>query len=84
MSERLDTLCAAVLVGGLGSRLRPVIAEHQKVVAPVGGRPFLYRILDQLADAGLSRVVLCAGYKAEEVVTAMGTSYRGMTLVCST
>jgi NDP-sugar pyrophosphorylase family protein len=84
MAERPDKLCAAVLAGGLGSRLRSVVADRQKVVAPIGGRPFLYRILDQLADAGLRRVVLCAGYKAEEVAATIGANYRGMSIRYST
>ncbi len=84
MAERLNKLCVAVLAGGLGSRLCSVVADRQKVVAPIGGRPFLYRILDQLADAGLRRVVLCAGYKAEEVAATIGANYRGMSIRYST
>jgi len=78
MSERLDNLTAAILVGGLGTRLRSVISDRQKVIAPVAGRPFLFRLLDQLADAGLRRVVLCAGHKAGDVIAAIGNSYRNM------
>lgn len=78
MPDRLDQLTAAILVGGLGTRLRPVLADRQKVVAPVAGRPFLFRLLDQLADAGLRRVVLCTGHKAEQVVESVGKEYRSM------
>lgn len=70
---------ALILAGGLGTRLRPVIGEHQKVVAPVAGRPFLLRLLDDLAAAGFGRVTLCTGYKAEEV-EALGLSYRTLAL----
>jgi NDP-sugar pyrophosphorylase family protein len=72
-------ITAAILVGGQGTRLRAVIPDRQKVVAPVAGRPFLYRLLDQIADAGITCVVLCAGYKAEQVQT-IGATYRGLTL----
>jgi D-glycero-alpha-D-manno-heptose 1-phosphate guanylyltransferase len=75
----MSELTAAILVGGLGTRLRTVIPNRQKVVAPVAGQPFLFRLLDQVANAGVKRVVLCAGYKAEQV-KRIGASYRGMTI----
>jgi NDP-sugar pyrophosphorylase family protein len=78
MPDRLDHIPAMILVGGLGTRLRSVLPDHQKVVAPVAGRPFLFRLLDQLADAGLARVVLCTGYKAEQVAGLVGDEYRGL------
>src|SRR5713101_5150333 len=80
MPDRFDHIPAAILVGGLGTRLRTVLPDRQKVVAPVAGRPFVFRLLDQLADAGLTRVVLCTGYKAEQVAESVGTNYRGLSI----
>src|SRR2546426_1458133 len=80
MSERLEQLTAAILVGGLGTRLRAVVADRQKVLAPVAGRPFLEQLLDQLTAAGLKRVVLCTGHKAEQVEQTIGREYRGMSI----
>jgi NDP-sugar pyrophosphorylase family protein len=80
MSDVLDNLTAAILAGGLGTRLRAAVADRQKVVASVAGRPFLMRLLDQLADAGLRRVVICTGYKSEQVAEMAGSEYRGMSL----
>ncbi len=80
MPERLEHTAAVILVGGLGTRLRPLLPDRQKVVAPVAGRPFVFRLLDQLADAGLQRVVLCTGYKAEQVTELVGTTYRGLSI----
>ena len=80
MSDGLDTLTAAILGGGQGTRLRAVVADRQKIVASVAGRPFLMRLLDQLADAGLRRVVICTGYKSEQVAEMAGREYRGMSL----
>lgn len=74
---------AAILVGGLGTRLRPVLAGGQKVVAPVAGRPFLSRLLAQLDGAGFRRVVLCAGYRADEVRAAVGGGYGGLRIEVS-
>jgi len=75
----MSEITAAILVGGQGTRLRAVVPDRQKVVAPVAGKPFLYRLLDQIAAAGIQRVVLCTGYKAEQVAS-IGASYRGMTI----
>lgn len=69
---------AAILVGGLGTRLRAATGGAQKVIAPVAGKPFLFRLLDQLADAGLDRVVLCAGHRADDVAATVGTAYRSL------
>ncbi len=58
---------ALVLAGGLGTRLRPVVADRPKSLAPAAGKPFLHYILDYLRQQGLRRLVLCAGYLAEQV-----------------
>ena len=74
-------LTAAILAGGLGTRLRGVIADRPKVLAPVGGRPFLALLLDQLADAGIRKVVFLTRHRAEQVREAFGETYDGMRLI---
>lgn len=74
---------AIVLVGGLGMRLRSVVSELPKPLAPVGGRPFLAHLLDQLARSGLRRVILATGYLAEKVEHAIGTRWAGMEIAYS-
>lgn len=76
----LATTTALILAGGLGTRLRPVVADLPKVLAPVRGKPFLAWLLDQLADAGLRHAVLCTGYRGELIEAAFGDSYRGLAL----
>src|SRR5579863_3802593 len=83
MPDRFEHIPALILVGGLGTRLRPLLPDHQKVVAPVAGRPFLFRLLDQLANAGLTHVVLCTGYKADQVAEIVGADYRGLRVTYS-
>lgn len=58
---------AIVLAGGEGTRLRALHPESQKVVLSVGGRPFLERIIDQLARVGCRRIVFAVGYKSNQV-----------------
>jgi NDP-sugar pyrophosphorylase family protein len=74
-------LAAVVLAGGMGTRLRSVVADLPKVLAPVAGRPFLTYLLDQVADAGIQRVVLSTGYLAEQFADVIGGRYRNIQIV---
>ena len=58
---------AAILAGGLGTRLASVLSDRPKVLAPVDGRPFLDILLEQLAGQGVRRAVLCLGVRADQV-----------------
>lgn len=63
-----SSIDAIILVGGLGSRLRSVVRDVPKPMAPVKGRPFLDLLLEQLGGfSAVRRVILAAGYKAEIV-----------------
>lgn len=63
---------AIVLAGGFGTRLRSVVSDVPKPLAPVAGRPFLAWLLDGLERGGLRRVVLATGYLGEMVEAAVG------------
>ena len=56
-----------VLAGGLGTRLRSVVSEVPKCMAPVAGRPFLWYLLKYLTRFDVSRVVLSVGYLREVI-----------------
>ena len=56
-----------LLVGGQGTRLRSLINDRPKAMAPVNGRPFLYYLLEQLVFFGASHVILCTGYKGRQI-----------------
>lgn len=71
---------AIVLAGGLGTRLRGVVPDLPKPMAPVAGRPFLAWILDDLAAAGFDRAVLAVGYRHEAIREHFGPAYRGLSL----
>jgi D-glycero-alpha-D-manno-heptose 1-phosphate guanylyltransferase len=78
-----EEVCGAVLAGGFGTRLRSVIADRPKVMAPVLGRPFLAYLLTQLTRAGVREAVLLTGYMAERVEAEFGRSFNGMRLAYS-
>lgn len=63
----LATIDAAVLAGGLGTRVAAALGDVPKVLAPVGDRVFLDLLLDWLAGQGVRRVVLCLGHGAASV-----------------
>jgi D-glycero-alpha-D-manno-heptose 1-phosphate guanylyltransferase len=69
---------AIILVGGLGTRLRPVVADVPKPLAPIAGKPFLVWLLDGLARQGLRRVVLATGYLGHLVQERIGHTHAGM------
>lgn len=56
-----------ILAGGLGTRLRRAFRAGPKVLAPVAGSPFLDYLLNWVRFAGFSEVVLCVGYKREQI-----------------
>jgi len=75
-----SNISVAILVGGLGTRLTPVVNDRPKVMAAINGRPFLTYILDQINDAGLKDVILCVGYMGKYIEAEMGKAYRNLIL----
>jgi NDP-sugar pyrophosphorylase family protein len=74
---------AIVLAGGLGTRLRSVVADVPKPMAPIRGRPFLAYVLDCLARQGISRTILSIGHLGELIETHFGRSHGAMALAYS-
>jgi len=58
---------ALILAGGLGTRLRAVVSDRPKPMAPVQDKPFLAYQVERLRDQGFTEIVLCLGYLAEQV-----------------
>ncbi len=67
MTNKVSEIDALVLCGGMGTRLRSVIGERQKVAAEVDGRPLLSIQLERLAKQGVEHVVLAAGFGAAQI-----------------
>lgn len=76
----LSQVTAAILAGGLGTRLRSVIADRPKVMAEVNGKPFLEYLLAQLAGAGCRSVVLCTGHLGEQIQGRFGSRFDRVSL----
>jgi NDP-sugar pyrophosphorylase family protein len=73
----------AILAGGLGTRLRPLVEGRPKVMVEINDRPFLEYILDQIKFWGGKRVVLCTGYLGNQILSKLGDIYRGVQLIYS-
>ena len=80
MAEASHKPTALILVGGLGTRLQSVVSDRPKPLALVEGRPFVCRILEQLAQAGIQDAVLCTGHLGERVQEALGASHGSLRL----
>ena len=72
---------AIVLAGGLGTRLRSVVSNVPKPMAPVGGRPFLDLLLRSLKAKGIGRVVLSVGYMSDAIISHFQDHSLGMELI---
>ncbi len=60
----------------MGTRLRSRVSDRPKVLAPLRGEPFLALLLDRLARAGVTDVVLSAGYLGEMIEAFAGDGSR--------
>lgn len=56
-----------ILAGGMGTRLRSVVSDVPKCMAPVAGKPFLYYLFTTLIESGFTHIILSLGYKHEVI-----------------
>jgi NDP-sugar pyrophosphorylase family protein len=74
-------MMAVILVGGLGTRLRPLTSSVPKPLLCVGERPILEIIIERLKRYGIDDLVLATGYQAEAVRALCGDGSRfGVTI----
>ena len=55
------------MVGGLGSRLRPLTENTPKPMLSVGGKPILQTIVKGFVDKGFNKITMCLGYKSNVI-----------------
>ncbi len=75
---------AVVLVGGRGTRLRPLTLSAPKPMLPTAGVPFLTHLLSRIREAGITRVVLGTSYQPDVFAEHFGDprfAEEGRTLV---
>lgn len=59
---------AIILAGGLGTRLKSVVADKPKVLSPVAGKPFLHYLIQYLKKQGITDFVFSLGYLSNQVL----------------
>ena len=70
--EHPESLEAILLVGGQGTRLRPLTITTPKPLLPTAGVPFLAHQLAKASAAGVTRVVLATSYRAQMFADSLG------------
>jgi len=64
---------AVIMVGGKGTRLRPLTDNIPKPILPVLDRPCLSYLLRSMAEGGIDHVILACGYRSEQMAAAIGS-----------
>ena len=67
---------AVIMVGGKGTRLRPLTDNCPKPILPVLDKPCLEYFIDSIAKEGITDVILACGYKSEYMASAIGDGSR--------
>lgn len=75
-AERARPETAVLMVGGEGTRLRPLTDELPKPLLPVGGVPILERIVRSLVAHRVPRIVMALGYRGEQIEERFGDGAR--------
>ncbi len=66
---------AIILAGGLGTRLRSLVSDIPKCMAPVAGKPFLYHVISHLQKQGIDKFIFSLGYKYGMIETWLNEEY---------
>ena len=86
-AQCLATLDVLVIAGGLGTRIQSTLGDTPKLLAPIGGRPYLAYLMDWLRRFGARRVVFGLGHRAQAVTDFLErnkSSYEDLTVVTVT
>jgi mannose-1-phosphate guanylyltransferase len=75
---------AVLLVGGQGTRLRPLTVNTPKPMLPVAGVPFTVHQITRARDAGVERIVLATSYRAEVFAEFIEDADLGIEVVIAT
>jgi D-glycero-alpha-D-manno-heptose 1-phosphate guanylyltransferase len=71
---------AIILAGGFGTRLKSVVSDVPKPMAPLAGRPFLHWLLRYMQGQGITEAVLCLHHMPEAIRNYFGAYFEGMKL----
>ena len=69
---------AIILAAGMGKRLGEYTRENTKCMVSVNGIPLINRLLNQLSDLNLNRIIIVVGYEREKLMSYIGDEYNGV------
>ena len=72
---------AIILAAGMGKRLGNLTQNNTKCMVTVNGTPIVHRMLDQLTQYALKRIVMVVGYKERELINFLGSTYNNTPIV---
>ena len=75
LPDQVLPMQAVIMAGGFGTRLRPLTEELPKPMLPVGDRPLMELIVEQLRQAGIRRVNISTHYMAESIIEHFGDGH---------
>jgi len=64
-----------ILAAGIGSRLSPITSEKPKALIEINGKPILSYMINSLRKFGINNIVICVGYKSEQIVNFCKKNY---------
>lgn len=74
---------AIVLAGGLGTRLKKIVKDLPKPMAPMGDKPFLYYLFLYLKRNNVKRIVLAVSYKKEAIIKYFSNQFEDIPIIYS-
>ena len=67
-----------ILAGGMGTRLRNIVHDSPKPMAPINGKPFLFYVLTWLKRFSVKKIIMSTGYKSQTVSDYFGNMFLGI------
>ncbi|MCT7650598.1 nucleotidyltransferase family protein [Aliarcobacter butzleri] len=72
ISKEEKTNKVILMVGGLGTRLRPLTENTPKPMLKVGNKPILQTIVEKFAEYGYTNIIMCVNYKSHMIQDYFG------------
>ncbi len=80
IKKNFKTMQAIILAAGMGKRLGAKTRENTKCMIEVGGVKLIDRMLDQLSDLNLSRIIIVTGYKGDSLRAHIEDSHKDLNI----
>jgi len=80
----LKDIDVVILAGGFGTRVAEVLDGKPKLLAPIGGKPYLDFVLKWLVSFGARRIILALGHLAQEIEDYSNANFKGrLEVICA-